>query len=173
MLTKYVGYNDNELPHDLTLLQEFLTNPNNGTILFKSGFRDFNIKYARKNSDYSEWFDVVCGGQSLNDIFVGIEEFTYLHPVDDISIAPVGVSGNIIKTTGMTTSDYYWSPITNDWIELGTECVGFYLEDIFAIKQNKRNASLKSINELILALRPYLYAAFYLPIWQIKKYKGF
>ena len=125
MLTKYVGYNDNELPHDLTVLQEFLTNPNNNLIFSKAGFRDVKIKYARKNSDYSEWFDVVCGSDSLNDVFLGVDFFVYLHPVDDISVAPVGVPGDLINTTGMTASEYYWSPITNDWVEIGFECVVF------------------------------------------------
>lgn len=173
ILAKYSGLNDNELPYDLTPLQEFLTNSNNNTIFFKSGIRDVKIKWWRNNSEYSTWFDVVCGSDSLNDIFPNIDVFVYIHPVDDISLAPVGVPGNLIQTTGMTISDYYWSPITNDWVDLLTDCVGLALDDFLLNQRTKRNAMIKATNELILALRPYLYAAYYLPAWQIKKYKGF
>ena len=173
MLAKVYGAPDCDL-YNLSFHQKYLTNPNNATTLFKNGFRDVNMKYGRNNSEYSVWFDVVCGGQSLNDIFPNIEQFVFLPMVDDISQAPTGVVGDVIHTRVLPGDDYYWSPITNNWELLGTpDCIGEKIADMFTIKRDSRDAVLKEKNELVLSLRPYLFSGYYLPAWQIKKYKNY
>jgi hypothetical protein len=173
MLGKTAGIPDSEL-YNISFHEKYLTNPENETGLYKIGFRDVNMKYNRNNSEYPEWFEVVCSGQSLNDIFPGVEQFVFLPMVDDISQAPIGVVGDIIQTRNEAGNDYYWSPITNNWELLGDpDCVGVKIDDLFTIKVGSRNAILKSKNQLVLALRPYLYSGYYLPAWHIKKYKGF
>ena len=173
MLRKTAGIPDSDL-YNISFHQKYLTNPENETALYKIGFRDVNMKYGRNNSEYPEWFEVVCSGQSLNDIFPGIEQFVFLPMVDDISQAPTGVIGNAMQTRVLPGNDYYWSPITNDWELLGTpDCVGEKIAELLDIQRMDRNAVLKSKNELVLSIRPYLYSGYYLPAWHIKKYKNY
>jgi hypothetical protein len=45
--------------------------------------------------------------------------------------------------------------------------------ELLDIKRMGRDAVLKSKNELVLSIRPYLYSGYYLPAWHIKKYKNY
>jgi hypothetical protein len=137
---------------------------------YKGVLKKVNMKWWRATDEYSEWYEnIPCVGTSLSTIFLGITGFTYLHPVTNIGLAPTGVSGNKIRTTGGTQDDYYWSPINNDWA-LMDDCIGSKLADLDSRMRARRDATLKAKNEFILSQRPYLMSAFYLPNFQVKKY---
>jgi hypothetical protein len=173
LIDKYAGAADSDLMN-LSFFEKYFTNPDNGTIMRKVGFKNVNIKNWRNNSEYPAWFEVVCSGQSLNDIFPGVEQFVFLPMVDDISQAPTGMTGNLIQTRDSLESDFYWSPITNNWEPLGvSDCIGDKIGDLFTTFRAQRDATLKQTNQVVLATLPYLYSGFYLPVWHIKKYKGF
>jgi hypothetical protein len=161
---KTYGYGDNELPNDLTSLQQYFTDPNNNTIQYKVGFNDVNFMWWRKLTDYPEWTE----NQIVQTYFSGVEYFNFLPPVDDISLAPTGVAGDaiIVKQPGNIGDIYTWLPSINDWVA-GDPA------DILGVLRDERDILRVRYNQTILALVPYLYAANYLPKFQITKYKNF
>jgi hypothetical protein len=173
LIAKYAGAADSDLIN-LSFHEKYLTNPDNETIMRKVGFKNVNLKNWRNNSEYPEWFEVVCSGQSLNDIFPGVEQFVFLPMVNDISEAPTGIAGDLIQTRDSLGRDFYWSPITNNWELLGvSDCIGDKIADLFTTFRAQRDAVLKHTNQVALAILPYLYSGFYLPVWHIKKYKNY
>ena len=161
---KTYGYSDNELPNDLTSLQQYFTDPNNNTVQHKVGFNDVNFMWWRKLTDYPQWTE----NQIVQTYFSGVEYFNFLPPVDDISLAPTGVAGDaiIVKQPGNIGDIYTWLPSINDWVE-GDPA------DILGVLTSDRDFLRDDYNQTILTLLRYLYAANYLPKYQITKYKNF
>jgi len=67
---------------------------------------------------------------------------------------------------------YYWNPNSNNWTDDNTPIVGYPdQEDCASSQREKRNAYLKALNQLGLASRPFTWSNFYIPFYQIYKYK--
>ena len=66
---------------------------------------------------------------------------------------------------------YYWNPNDNNWVDY--ELFDGYpdQEDCATSQRAKRDAYLKAMNQLGLASRPFTWSNFYLPFYQIYKYK--
>jgi hypothetical protein len=158
---KTYGYSDNDLPNDLTSLQQYFTDPNNSTIQNKMGFNDVNFMWWRKLTDYPEWTE----NPTVQTYFSGVEELNFLPAVDNISLAPIGVPGDCIfdKQTG---DMYHWNPAINNWSPDSPV-------DILTTLRDKRDYLIVRYNEMLLAMLPYLYTSNYFPKYQITKYKNF
>jgi hypothetical protein len=67
---------------------------------------------------------------------------------------------------------YQWNPNTNTWVSSDDAIVGYpHIEDCWAPQRVRRDAYLKALNELNLAWRPFTWATFHAPLYQIFKYK--
>jgi hypothetical protein len=158
---KTYGYSDNDLPNDLTSLQQYFTDPNNSTIQNKMGFNDVNFMWWRKLTDYPEWTE----NPTVQTYFSGVEELNFLPAVDNISLAPIGVPGDCIidKQTG---DMYHWNPAINNWSPDSPV-------DILTTLTAKRGHLITKYNDMLFSMLSYLYASNYFPKYQITKYKNF
>ena len=67
---------------------------------------------------------------------------------------------------------YTWDPNSSTWVLEGTPIVGYPdIEDCAVTQRAQRDAYLKALNELTLAWRPFTWATFHAPLYQIFKYK--
>jgi hypothetical protein len=141
--------------------------------------RKIKMNWWNPISYYPEWTATTtyCGanptysGLSLSDIFSGVTDITTLPVVDDTQLSGItGTSGDMIQTTGVTGNEYYWSPTANQWDTFGTECYDGDLEDLLTTRRAQRDAYLKAKNQLVLALKPLLWASVYIPEFQVNKY---
>ena len=95
---------------------------------------------------------------------LAVDKFNLLPPVDSESKLPTtGNIGDIIEVLG-TQHDYYiWNHIDGSFVPLN---FGF-IEDAFNTERAMRDAKLKALNEMELAMRPYLFAGLYIPSSQL------
>lgn len=67
---------------------------------------------------------------------------------------------------------YKWDPNTNTWIDELLPITGYPdIEECAGPQRQKRDAYLKALNQVILAWRPFTWASFHTPLYQIFKYK--
>ncbi len=67
---------------------------------------------------------------------------------------------------------YTWDPTTNTWVVDGTIIPGFPDANFCgATQRDQRDAYLKVLNQMTLALKPFTWASFHIPLYQIFKYK--
>ena len=67
---------------------------------------------------------------------------------------------------------YQWDPNTNTWTPYGTPIVGYPdIEDCRFTQSIQSQAYFKALNELLLAWKPFTWATFHAPLYQIFKYK--
>ena len=67
---------------------------------------------------------------------------------------------------------YTWDPNSSTWVLDGVPIVGYPdIEDCALTQRAQREAYIKALNELTLAWRPFTWATFHAPLYQIFKYK--
>jgi hypothetical protein len=67
---------------------------------------------------------------------------------------------------------YQWDPNTNTWTPYGTVIIGYPdIEDCDFAQRSQSQAYFKALNELLLAWKPFTWATFHAPLYQIFKYK--
>ncbi len=141
---------------------------------YKGPLKRIKYKRHRLPIDYSEWYENIEPiDLSLNDVFSAMTgDFRYIPSIYDISLALEGNVGDLVYVSGTTNETYYWSPIENNWLPLEspTEIIGGALIDFIDTRREYHTSYLSRKNNLLLSLKPFLWAANYLPSFQIKKY---
>ena len=68
--------------------------------------------------------------------------------------------------------NYKWDPNTSTWVSENSPISGYPdIEDCYGPQRAQRDAYLKALNQLLLAWRPFTWATFYTPLYQVFKYK--
>lgn len=95
---------------------------------------------------------------------LAVDKFNLLKSVDSESKLPTtGNIGDIIAGYGTQYDYYIWNHIEESFVPLN---FGF-IEDAFTRERQLRDAKLKALNEMELAMRPYLFAGLYIPSSQL------
>jgi hypothetical protein len=67
---------------------------------------------------------------------------------------------------------YIWNPNTLSWVSYDTPIIGYPdMEDCAFAQRNQQQDYIKALNELLLAMKPFTWATFNIPLYQIFKYK--
>lgn len=136
--------------------------------------KNIPMVYWYHASAYTEYYTVSPSGNSLNVVFSG-SDVTY-QPVVDSLTTLTGITGNPGDIRGVepysAATYYFWNPLTNDWEDTsdGTNDIANLIEDLQITRRARRDARLKTYNEAILAIKPFLFANKYIPDFQVKKY---
>ena len=125
----------------------------------------------RKASFYLEWTNEIypLHGLSLSQILSDVDDFNYLPAVDYASAIPLtGSSGNLVLAgTPSSYTGYAWDPISQSW---STDFYEFIYSVILGQRFAFRAACITAKREVLLALKPFLWANEYLPAHGIKQW---
>lgn len=96
-------------------------------------------------------------------------ELTYLGRVANLaSLPPSGSQGEIVFVEDIFEW-YHWDPNTNSWVTDYT-VNGISIDDYALWSRSWRDATLKSMNEFMLAIDPFNWASLYIPDFHLNKY---
>ena len=136
--------------------------------------KNIPMVYWYHASAYTEYYTISPSGNSLNVVFSG-SDITFQPAVDSLATL-TGITGNPGDIRGIEpysgNTYYFWNSLTNDWEDLndGTNDIANLIEDLNTTRRARKDARLKTYNEVILAIRPFLFANKYIPDFQVKKY---
>ena len=108
-------------------------------------------------------------GLSASSIWPGVSEIKVLPAVASSGDLPL--TGNPGEIIGLSASDvvatwYAWDPIEEEFSE---SVFNNYINAFFDFRGAKRDANIKALNELSLAISPFLWAANYIPSYWVRK----
>lgn len=67
---------------------------------------------------------------------------------------------------------YKWDPTTITWVDYDNDIPGYGdIEECHSIQREQQNMYKIQLNELMMAWRPFTWAAFHIPLYQVYKYK--
>jgi hypothetical protein len=173
----YSGGSQNNVPNNLTSLYNFFGGFN--TMFYKGKLRNVNYKWYRPLSFYPEYnYTTSCSGSpKLSTIFGGtLTGFTYLSPVNNISLAPTpSVAGKLIRTTGSTQTTYFWNPITLSWVNIYSvaDCVAPTLLNLLNAMTTYKNSTINEKTDVMFGLSSFIFAGFSVIAFQFQKFKGY
>jgi hypothetical protein len=125
----------------------------------KSGNRRIRHTWWSRASAYTEWNTVnyPIHGIPLSTLLNGVSDVKYLSAVSTVSELPSTASKGDLICVGTPSSfeAYAWDPILNSW-SIGLH--NFIEDQILTQRRQQKNRSLLTKNELILSVKPFLWA---------------
>ncbi len=167
-----MGFKSSQFPPiDYSTISGATFDPNKEGNFHKGTIKKLKQFWWRKASFYSEWTNEIYPlyGLSLSQILINVDDFNYLPAVDYISaIPPTGSAGNLILAgTPSSYVGYAWDPISQSW---STDFYNFIDSVILQQRIAFRDASIKAKREVLLALKPFLWANEYIPAHGMKQW---
>jgi len=167
-----MGFKSSQFPPiDYSTISGATFDPNKEGNFHKGTIKKLKQFWWRKASFYSEWTNEIYPlyGLSLSQILINVDDFNYLPAVDYISaIPPTGSAGNLILAgTPSSYVGYAWDPISQSW---STDFYNFIDSVILQQRFAFREASIKAKREVLLALKPFLWANEYIPAHGMKQW---
>lgn len=96
---------------------------------------------------------------------LAVDKFNYLPAVDSESKLPTtGNIGDIVTGIGTQYDYYIWNHIEGSFVPGNLDQV---MEDVFTMERAMRDAKLKALSEMELAIKPYIFAGLYVPSSQL------
>jgi hypothetical protein len=130
---------------------------------FKGRIKKVKHLWWRVASWYETWTasTYTTHNKTLKQILPNVIDFKYLKAVANSSLLPsTGNAGDLICVgTPSSYVGYAWDPILNSW---SSSFYTFIDDEILTQRVAFRTASIKAKNELMLALRPFLFANEYI-----------
>jgi hypothetical protein len=131
--------------------------------------RIYELSDIRTHTPETTWFpgysDIVTAHPFMVQT-LAVDKLNWLPAVDSESKLPTtGNIGDILVGVGTTQHDYYiWNHIEGSFVPGNMDQV---FEDVFSMERAMRDAKIKALNEMKLAMRPYIFAGLYVPSSQL------
>jgi hypothetical protein len=136
-------------------------------IIYKGGLLNYNVLSGCPECSFRIWSEIKWSqldNKTLAEIFPMIdpdtgEKFVWIDAVFFGETPPVGQPGQMLKWQADPLSpnyfgEYAWDPRTNTW----SETLGDVISELNVDTRERRDAWLKSLNEVILATTPFVWA---------------
>ncbi len=123
-----------------------------------------DIRTITPETGYPGYSDVVTNHPFMVQA-LAVDKFNYLPSVDSESKLPTtGNIGDIVPGYTTQYDHYIWNHIEESFVPGNMDQV---LEDIFTMERMMRDAKLRALNDIELAMKPYLFAGLYVPSSQL------
>lgn len=121
------------------------------------------------NNDPEEiepWNVITISGKSAAEVMPNVKYFNFLNEIQNIASLPM--SGNPGDVVWCIDEDKFfaWDSEANSFT---SEFYDLYVEPTYSYQRSDRDSAAKAKNELILAIRPFLFANKYIIDYRIKK----
>ena len=136
-------------------------------VLYKGGLQNYNVLWGCPECSFRIWSEIkwpVLNNQTLAERFPTIDpdtgaKFIWIDPVTFGNTPPNGQPGQMLKWQNDSLNpsfwdEYAWDPVTNSW----SKALGHILGELNINTRARRDAWLKSLNEVILATTPFVWA---------------
>jgi hypothetical protein len=172
----YYKYQFKSLIQDLTEEEQSILDSGYGNCISFYTNPDYykSLWSSRETAGYWEVFDENDNPIIPSDIFgdiTDIHQLSYINRMRDLP--SIGNVGDVIIYIGskdeygnQNYEKYAWDGRTNEW---STELYDTFIEPIDVRRRANRDGKLKSKNEVLLGLRPFLMAANYLPSFKLNR----
>ena len=142
-----------------TAVVDFLT-----TFDFVRFYNLSDLRTVTPETGWPSYSDVVTNHPFMVQA-LAVDKFNYLPSVDSESKLPTtGNIGDIVTGNGTQYDHYIWNHIEESFVPGNMDQV---LEDVFTMERAMRDAKTKALNEMELAMSPYLFAGLYVPSSQL------
>jgi len=175
-LAEYILY---ENQYNLALVKGRITLANSYPVVLPPS--KYSTDYYYNGPGNIGWYKFnVLQGCSCKKIFADMGLFGPQYDFDIVYLTEVQSYGDLPLTGNFGTycfvidDDifYRWDPNINGWSDESNPIIGYPdIEECDVEQRTKRDAYLKALNQLALAWRPFTWASFHIPLYQIFKYK--
>jgi hypothetical protein len=137
------------------------------TIFHRGIVRGVESTWWLNTDDYPEWTEVnLETGKSPADVMSGVKQFTFLPEAANRDAFPAsGKPGEVIYCLD-GGSFHAWDDELQDFI---TDFFDNYVAPVYYRMQGSRDSSIKSMNEVVLSMAPFIWASYYIPDYRIVK----
>jgi hypothetical protein len=137
------------------------------TIFHKGIVREVKSTWWLNTDDYDSWTtDNLETGKSPADVMPGVKQFTFLPEAPNKDAFPAsGKPGEVIYC--LDCGQFYaWD---NELQDFNNNFFDNYVDPTYTHMRASRDASNKAVNEVTLAMAPFIWASYYIPDYRIVK----
>ena len=176
-LTQHTGTDALYPQEGLNYTQWKTDNLGDQTVFYKNGLMNYNNLWGCPECSYRIWSEIEwpqLNNQTLAERFPTINPdtgdiFVWIDAVPLGETPPIGQPGQLLKWATDPLSpdsfgEYAWDPVTNSW----SEDVSNALNSIGLVMRERRNAWFTKLNQVTLAIQPFLYANDYALLHRFK-----